>query len=231
MKKMIIKQLIVFALIFALFFNNAGIFAASIAQFDKMTLLKLKPLPSERLAKKAEDIKNWKLLPSLLMGGLGLAIISANSDMSQSENFIFIENNNDYHRINQIYGLFFVLIGLSTYFTLTPVEVDNNTLNSIDLAPADREFAAYYKMKADAEQAKNIRLTSGLYWTLFGLGTALMSGNFENTSYRSSYLTLGTVFTVIGLVNYFFPGPLESEMQKMNDELRTNAASGEAISH
>lgn len=214
-----IKKVTVFMLIFFLLINNVYVYLASAKEFDKLSLLKLKPLPSERLAKIAEDSKNTKLWTSLFLGGLGLAVISANPNLSRSEN----SYDRDLYRYDQFAGGALIVLGLSSYFMPAPEEVDFKTLNQIGLSSADKELAAYYKIKTYAEQAKNTRAFAGISYLLIGLGSALMSSNFENNSYKSATLTMGAIFTAAGLFLYFVPWPIEEEVQKMDEEAAAKA--------
>jgi len=212
------RKIIVLILVCLIIFHAA--FGALALGLDREKLLKLDPLPSKRLEKMAEDSKNGKFFPCFLMSALGIGIIAANADTTHSDTSLFSESDRDYHRYNQLYGGMFLLSGIVMYFMPTPQEIDVKVLKEMDLQPAEKEEVAYFKLKTMAEQTKAARTFIGLFYSLYGIGSMAYSSNFESESAKAATLGMGAIFTVMGMIFYFMPWPIENEVQQMDNQIQ-----------
>lgn len=206
MKKPIVSLLIV------LFLFNSLVYALP---FDEQKLLKLNPLLSERLRTKAEESKNNKIWPALLIAVLGAAIISANQNQS---NFT---SNEDQRLYNLEFGLLFLTAGAALYSAKTVPELNSDLLASVSQPGLEREKYAYLTFKKNEAEGKLGRESSGFIWTVWGLGAALLPALTPkaSTEYKSTVTLTGLVFAGLGLYQYFFPSEAEKEMQKIDAEL------------
>ncbi len=193
----------------------------SFAALDKAKLMKLDPLPSKRLAKMAENEKNARFFPSILSTVFGLAIISVNSDMStpRDTDEEYNRHDRDYHRMNQLLGGMYVIIGLAYLFMPSPSEIDLKIADQLGIPAEEKEEAIYYKMKAVAEETRATRQFAGITYMILGLGFSLASSNFESSTNKSTTLAMGALLAGIGVVFYFIPWGMENEVSGMDKGL------------
>lgn len=205
------RKNVIFVLI-SLFLFNSFVYALP---FDEQKLLQLKPLLSERLKTKAEEAKNTKIWPALLMGLLGAAVISVNQNQSS------YTSNENIRLSNLMYGSLFLTIGADLYLSRTPLELNLELIDSLSQSGPEREKAAYLIFKQSGAMGKLMREQAGFIWTAYGLTSALLPLLVPNAlqELRSAYTLMGLGFVVLGLMQYFMPSAAETEMRKIDAEL------------
>lgn len=219
------KAITIFLVLLMAFYSTCGAMAQGI---NKRALMKLKPLPTERLSRMADESRTAKIFPTLLLSALGLAIIGANSDMNVSPSISNPEDERDFHRFNQLYGGMLLVTGLTLFFMPTIQETNQKTIDDMKVLPDDREVAAYYEMKSMAEQSKVARNFSGILYMLWGAGSLAYANNFEVDSMKNAASATGVLCLTFGLLFYFLPWPIENEVQQMDNEIRISVPLPEA---
>lgn len=181
--------------------------------FDKQMLVKLNPLPSDRLGKMAQESVANKKVPAVILGLLGCGILSAASNIGSVATSVQV-----------IGGLFIVEAGF-LYFMPTPLEIDKNTLEGLKLTADDNELGAYYKIKSQAEEERVARQTMGMMFMLSGAAMIVAVGGYSAGYSQVILGTSGLVYLALGAVSYFMPTEMENVASGINSEM---AGSGEA---
>lgn len=201
------NKFIAFILMFLILFQASF----SALALNKEKLMKLKPLPSERLTKMAEDYENSKIWPALGFGLLGLAVISANTEPPIDS----------YRLYNLSYGYMFLLLGGQIYFTPGMYETDRKVLAAMSTSGIEKEVNAYYLLKSYAEKNKISRKSAGVILTLYGLGWALLASASTDISQtnKDGVYTGAAIISGMGLLSCFTTTPIEKEVDQMDKEL------------
>jgi len=199
------NKLICSILAFALIGNVSLCYA-----IDTTKLLNMKPLPSERLTKLANDYENNKLWPSLVLGVLGAGIISNNLG----------QGLDSYRLSNALTGGVLLLTGGLIYFFPGEYETDRKVLAYLNLDQTQKETAVYYLLKDKAEKMK-VQRAVGTYATGFMavFSAALASNNSVSQMNKDSLYSIAGISLAVCLLNAFFPSQIEVDVAEMEKQL------------
>ncbi|MBN3032671.1 MAG: hypothetical protein JW873_01105 [Candidatus Saganbacteria bacterium] len=201
------------AVLISLFLFNS---LALALPFDEQKLMQLKPLLSERLKMAAKQESGAKLWPALIFTGLGLAVLSANSQPSS------YAANESSRLSNLMSGSLLLTIAPALYFSKSMSELNLQALDRAGLTGLDREKTAYALYVKSAGDAENSRQFSSKFFTFIGLAYALLPALTPNASDSSkSVATLsGLTLCAMGAASYFFPSQMETDLANINAQLK-----------
>ncbi len=202
----------VVSLMLLLFLFNTFAYALP---FNERKLLYLHPLLSDRIMKKAEEGRTYKLWPALISAAVGAATIAASQNQSTF-------SSTDDQRLNNLeFGWLFLSLGASLYLMKSVPEIDPSLLDNYSEAGLEREKAAYLLFKNNETEGKVYREHAGFIWSVWGLGISMMPLATPNATpqFKSTVTLTGLVFAGLGLIQYVFLSEPEKEMQKIDAEL------------
>lgn len=197
------------ALFLVLTFVICGI-APSFA-LDTQKLMLLKPLPSQRLEKIANDYERNKTWGAIAGGILGLSMLLS-SATSVSGDPKVSNLTNDY---------FLVLFAAAMYLTPGIYKVDSKVFSDLQLQGTEKETVIYSHMKAMAAETKQNRTFFGIVSALLGVGWAILSNNVigASQSYRNSSDVVSIALLGVGIFLYCVQSDVEKEVIEMDKSL------------